>query len=108
MVTSGGKSEQHVDMLNGGGRMKQTFNPCDECSYNFSKNNQEGKMCKICEFKKLLKKHKPDDFCEWEQCGDNLITSCGDYFSLYDNCTEKFNYCPKCGKKIKVVKYEKI
>lgn len=34
--------------------MKQTFNPCDECSYNFSKNNQESKMCKICEFKKYI------------------------------------------------------
>ena len=34
--------------------MKQTFNPCDECSYNFSKNNQESKMCKICEFKKYM------------------------------------------------------
>lgn len=88
--------------------MKQIFNPCDECSYNFSKNNQESKMCKICEFKNYLKKHKPDDFCEWEQCGDNLITSCGDYFNLYDNCTEKFKHCPKCGKKIKLVKYEKI
>lgn len=45
-----------------------------------------------------------DDVCEWEQCVDNLITSCGDYFNLYDNCTEKFKYCPRCGKKIKEVK----
>ena len=44
-----------------------------------------------------------DEVCEWENDGDNLITSCGDYFNLYDNCTGKFKYCPVCGKKIKVV-----
>ena len=45
-----------------------------------------------------------DDVCEWKFDDDNLITSCGDYFNLYYNCTEKFKYCPRCGKKIKVVK----
>lgn len=44
-----------------------------------------------------------DDVCEWKQEDDNLITSCGDYFNIIDNCTEKFDFCPKCGKKIKVV-----
>ena len=44
-----------------------------------------------------------DAVCEWECDGDNLITSCGDYFNLYDNCTAKFKYCPVCGKKIKTV-----
>ncbi len=34
--------------------MNQTFNPCDECNYRFSKWNQESRMCKICEFKKML------------------------------------------------------
>jgi len=34
--------------------MKRTFNPCDECDYSFSKQNQESGMCKICGFKKLL------------------------------------------------------
>lgn len=43
-----------------------------------------------------------DDVCEWELDGDNLITGCGDYFNTYDNCTDKFKYCPRCGKKIKV------
>ena len=33
----------------------QTFNPCDECDYSYSKNNQETGMCEICEFKKTLK-----------------------------------------------------
>ena len=44
-----------------------------------------------------------DDVCEWKLDGDNLTTGCGDYFNLYDNCTGKFKYCPRCGKKIKVV-----
>ena len=34
---------------------KQTYNPCDECEYSYSKNNHETSMCKICEFKALLK-----------------------------------------------------
>ena len=40
-----------------------------------------------------------DDVCEWKYDGDNLITSCDDYFNVYDNCTDKFKYCPTCGKK---------
>ena len=44
-----------------------------------------------------------DDVCEWKLDGDNLMTGCGDYFNLYDNCTGKFKYCARCGKKIKVV-----
>ena len=44
-----------------------------------------------------------DDVYEWKLEDDNLMTGCGDYFNLYDNCTGKFKYCPRCGKKIKVV-----
>ena len=44
-----------------------------------------------------------DDVCEWKLEDDNLMTGCGDYFNLYDNCTGKFKYCPRCGKRIKVV-----
>ena len=44
-----------------------------------------------------------EEVCEWKFDDDNLITSCGDYFNLYDNCTEKFKYCPRCGKKIEIV-----
>ena len=35
---------------------EETYNPCDECDYSYSKNNQEMGMCKICEFEKLLQK----------------------------------------------------
>ena len=43
-----------------------------------------------------------DDVCGWKLEDDNLMTGCGDYFNLYDNCTDKFKFCPTCGKKIKV------
>ena len=39
---------------------KKTYNPCDDCQYSFSKNNQESNTCKICEFKKLLDKYQND------------------------------------------------
>lgn len=35
--------------------MEQTFNPCDECEYSYLRQNQESGMCKICEFKKILR-----------------------------------------------------
>ena len=28
---------------------QKTYNPCDDCRYSFSRNNQESGMCKICE-----------------------------------------------------------
>lgn len=33
---------------------EQIYNPCDECDYSYSKNNQETGMCKVCEFRILL------------------------------------------------------
>lgn len=30
---------------------KYTYNPCDDCKYNFSYNNQECPICKMCELK---------------------------------------------------------
>lgn len=32
--------------------MTKSYNPCDDCGYSASKQNQESGMCKICEFKK--------------------------------------------------------
>lgn len=34
--------------------MEKLFNPCDECNYSFSKQNQESRMCRICAFKKVM------------------------------------------------------
>ena len=41
--------------MEGKGNMGKTFNPCDECDYSFSKQNQESGMCKICEFEMALR-----------------------------------------------------
>ena len=64
-------------------------------------------ICRICVVDDAIEivKHGgvSDDVCKWKLDGDNLTTGCGDYFNLYDNCTGKFKYCPRCGKKIKAV-----
>ena len=55
----------------------KSYNPCDDCPYSFSKNNQESNMCKICEFKQLLDKPTVD-VVEVVRC---------------ENCTHKVDYC---------------
>ena len=35
-------------------RAKVTYNPCDECRYSYSKQNQESNQCKVCEFKTYI------------------------------------------------------
>ena len=72
----------------------------------FGTKNSEGMPMEIFMDKDniILRKYEENktvDVCEWELDGDNLITGCGDYFNTYDNCTDKFKYCPRCGKKIK-------
>lgn len=46
-----------------------------------------------------------NDFCEWEydEFEDGWQTSCDTVFSLCDSDKEITNFCPCCGKKIKVV-----
>ena len=36
--------------------MRLTYNPCDDCDYSYSKNNQEMNECRICEFKQCMSK----------------------------------------------------
>ena len=50
---------------------KKTYNPCDDCPYSFSKNNQESNTCKICEFKELLDKYQNDTRTPKERGGEN-------------------------------------
>ena len=77
----------------------------DYCRSINDKEKCDGRNCFECCAEYLIEIVKQsgvsNDVCEWKLEDDNLITSCGDYFNLYDNCTEKFKYCPVCGKKIK-------
>lgn len=41
---------------------KKTYNPCDECKYSFSKQNEISGMCKICEFKNYIQADGPGAF----------------------------------------------
>ena len=34
----------------------KTYNPCDDCSHSFSRNNQESNVCKMCELKYYIDK----------------------------------------------------
>ena len=89
----------------------KTYNPCDDCQYSFSKNNQESNMCKICEFRQLLDKPTADvvevrhgHWIEWWD--DNYLSychkcsECGGYpltkeETMHDEVLSA--YCPHCG-----------
>ena len=64
---------------------RETYNPCDECNYSYSKNNQEMGMCKICEFNKLLQ--EPE------------IVHCNDckYWTATQIGEEELNQCSLAG-----------
>ena len=88
---------------------KNTYNPCDDCPYSFSKNNQESSMCKVCEFKQLLNKPTVDvvkvKHGEWKRtdadgtwecslCGGEIVADAyGDVHPL-DDCG--MIGCPYC------------
>ena len=75
----------------------------DRWTYGTSKHAYQEHKCWVKAIEIVKQGGVSDDVCEWKLDGDNLTTGCGDYFNLYDNCTGKFKYCPRCGKKIKVV-----
>ena len=53
---------------------KKTYNPCDECNYSYSKNNEESNMCKICEFKELVERdYSKDYFTGMRHLADAII-----------------------------------
>ena len=75
-------------------KTKQTYNPCDDCQYSYSKTGEESRMCKICEFTYFR----------------NLAPKCGKWItgkysfdrSVCSVCGATFdgdggNYCSKCG-----------
>ena len=88
---------------------KQTYNPCDDCQYSYTKNNQESRMCKICEleyFKDRLLDYRKQSEGEWIKQGyENIMTRCSKCGNriLWNNHGEMVfsNFCPNCGAKMK-------
>lgn len=77
---------------------KQTYNPCDDCRYSYTKNGQESGMCEICEFT-YFKDHRQNE-------GKWIWKSNGYMKSLHCSCCgmqEEWEtlYCPNCGAKMK-------
>ena len=78
--------------------MNKTYNPCDDCLYSYSKNNQESEMCKICEFT-YFRNLAPKE-------GKWLTDRFGLERSICSICNAVYegdggNFCPNCGAKMK-------
>ncbi len=86
--------------------MNQTYNPCDDCRYSYSKNNQESRMCKICEFayfRDLVSKHKNGEWINGKcsACGNNIPIKDDGKGYTWNISDYKSNFCPACGAKMK-------
>lgn len=86
-------------------KSNQTYNPCDECPYSYSRTGEESRMCKICElmyYKDLAPKHgkwieKPSP---WDMEGAHtwVCSICNEQISVLGN---PLPYCSFCGAKMK-------
>ena len=83
----------------------KTYNPCDDCKYSYSKNNQESEMCKICEFTYYINQapkvgqwiEKPNP---WGMDGSHtyVCSVCNEQISVLGN---PLLYCSFCGAEMK-------
>jgi membrane protease subunit (stomatin/prohibitin family) len=85
--------------------MNQTYNPCDDCRYSYSKNNQESRMCKICEFayfRDLAGKQKKGEWINGKcsACGNNIPIKDDGKGYTWNISDYKSKYCPECGAKM--------
>lgn len=86
-------------------KAKQTYNPCDDCQYSYSRNGQESGMCKICEFA-YFRDLKPSE-AEWIERYKVVSYLDDDVEVFYEcsrcsgNCCGTPHYCPNCGSKMK-------
>ena len=87
---------------------KQTYNPCDDCQYSYSKNGQESGMCQICEFTYF--KDRKQSVGEWLSKHHMSRSPRGRYtsYNTYTcsvcgnaNGKRKTPFCPNCGAKMK-------
>ena len=81
-----------------------TFNPCDECNYSYSKNNEVSSMCKICEFKQCLDLERQGRLIEqkhgqWYPMHFGGVWQCSECGYL-TNDNKATRYCPDCGAKM--------
>lgn len=104
---------------------KKLYNPCDDCKYGKSKQNQESSICNVCEFKMYLntgltpiirKTYKvfedetvdvaPIVHGEWlsfdEEANEWYCSKCGNIWQLNDGTPQEncMNFCTKCGAKM--------
>lgn len=80
--------------------MNKTYNPCDDCRYSFSKNNQESEMCKICEFTYFISLAPKEG--KWLTDRFGLERSiCSICNATYEGDGGRF--CPNCGAKMKSI-----
>ena len=78
-------------------RTKQTYNPCDDCRYSYSKNGQESEMCKICEFTYFVKLAPKEG--KWLTDRFGLERSiCSICNAVYEG--DGGNFCRRCGAKM--------
>jgi hypothetical protein len=86
---------------------KQTYNPCDDCWYSYTKNGQESGMCEICEFT-YFKDHRQSEG-EWEDKPtgaygrmQSWCSACGKHSGIGGIESNRHKpYCPNCGAKMK-------
>lgn len=75
-----------------------TFNPCDECVYSYSKNNQEMTTCKCCEFRTYLDLEEQGKLAEITRC-KNCIRHSDEYevgagwCDEHEHLTNDDDYC---------------
>lgn len=75
-----------------------TFNPCDECVYSYSKNNQEMTTCKCCEFRTYLDLEEQGRLAEIIRCkdciryGDEYVVGAG-WCDEHEHLTNDDDYC---------------
>jgi hypothetical protein len=81
-------------------KSNQTYNPCDDCPYSYSKTGEESRMCKICELTHFISIRPKEG--KWVP-KETMIRSID---ALNYTCSEcgmegkHTNYCPNCGAKM--------
>lgn len=83
--------------------MNQTYNPCDECRYSYSRNNQESRMCKICEFAYFRDLVSKQEKGEWlpKEVMIRTITAKNYTCSICDYESGTTPFCANCGARMK-------